>query len=81
VIEGAAEACRHVETVKRPNLLVATLAAALALTGSASAAGNPLGLSVVRFAPETTPAQMRAAVASAGGAVVLDLSEIDALEA
>jgi subtilisin family serine protease len=65
--------------VKRPTLLLAAFAAALALTGSASAAGNPFGLAVVRFAPDTSPAQMRAAVVSAGGVVVVDLSEIDAL--
>jgi subtilisin family serine protease len=66
-------------TVKRPHLLLATFAAALALTGSASAAGNPWGVSVVRFAHGTTPAQMRAAVAASGGVVVGDLSAIDAL--
>ena len=65
--------------MKRPTLLLAALVAALALTGSSSAAGNPLGLTVVRFSAQTTPAQMRAAVASAGGVVVSDLSEIGAL--
>ena len=65
--------------VKRPTLLLAALVAALALTGSSAAAGNPFGLTVVRFSAQTTPAQMRAAVASAGGVVVSDLSEIGAL--
>jgi subtilisin family serine protease len=65
--------------VKRPTLFLAAFAAALALTGSSSAAGNPFGLTVVRFSAQTTPAQMRAAVASAGGVVVSDLSEIGAL--
>jgi subtilisin family serine protease len=65
--------------VKRPSLLLAAFAAALALTGSSSAAGNPFGLTVVRFSAQTTPAQMRSAVASAGGIVVSDLSEIGAL--
>ncbi len=65
--------------MKRPSLLLAAFAAALALTGTASAAGNPFGVTVVRFAPGTTPAQMRAAVDSAGGVVVADLSLIDAL--
>jgi subtilisin family serine protease len=65
--------------VKRPSLLLATFAAALAITGSASAAGNPFGVSVVRFAHGTTPAQMRAAVTAAGGVVITDLSAIDAL--
>src|SRR4051812_28178950 len=63
----------------RPTLLLATLAAALALTGSATAAGNHFGVTVVRFAPGTTPAQMRAAVTASGGTVVGDLSAIDAL--
>jgi len=49
------------------------------LTGSASAAGNPFGITVVRFADGTSPAQMRAAVTAAGGVVVQDLSAIDAL--
>lgn len=65
--------------MKRPTLLLAAFAAALALTGSASAAGNPFGLTVVRFSPQTTPAQMRAAVTSAGGVVIADLSQIGAL--
>jgi subtilisin family serine protease len=65
--------------VKRPTLLLAALVAALALTGSSSAAGNPFGLTVVRFSAQTTPVQMRAAISSAGGVVVSDLSEIGAL--
>ena len=63
----------------RPTLLLAAFAAALALTGSATAAGNPFGVTVVRFSPGSTPAQMRAAVTAAGGVVVGDLSPIDAL--
>ena len=63
----------------RPTLLLATFAAALALTGSATAGGNPFGVTVVRFAHGTTPAQMRAAVTASGGVVVGDLSAIDAL--
>ena len=63
----------------RPTLLLATFAAALAITGSATAAGNPFGVTVVRFSPGSTPAQMRAAVTAAGGVVVGDLSAIDAL--
>jgi lantibiotic leader peptide-processing serine protease len=65
--------------VKRPTLLLAAFAAALALTGSATAAGNPFGVTVVRFSHGSTPAQMRAAVTAAGGVVVGDLSAIDAL--
>src|SRR4029079_864138 len=63
----------------RPTLLLATFAAALAITGSATAAGNPFGVTVVRFSPGSPPAQMRAAVTAAGGVVVGDLSAIDAL--
>jgi subtilisin family serine protease len=66
--------------VKRPSLLLAAFVAALALAEPA-AAGNPFGIRLVRFAPGTSPAQMRAAVASAGGVVVTDLSAIDALAA
>jgi lantibiotic leader peptide-processing serine protease len=67
--------------VKRPSLLLAVLVAVLVPSGTASAAGNPFGVTVVRFTPQTTPAQMRAAVIAAGGAVVTDLSELDALAA
>jgi subtilisin family serine protease len=63
----------------RPTLLLAAFVSAFALTGSATAAGNPFGVTVVRFAHGTTPAQMRAAVTSSGGVVVGDLSAIDAL--
>jgi subtilisin family serine protease len=52
----------------------------LALAGPASA-GNPFGIRLVRFAPGTSPSQMRAAVTSAGGVVVSDLSAIHALAA
>jgi lantibiotic leader peptide-processing serine protease len=65
--------------VKRPSFLLAAFAAALAFAGSATAAGNPFNLTVVRFAHGTTPAQMRSAVSSADGVVVSDLSAIDAL--
>jgi subtilisin family serine protease len=66
-------------TVKRRASFLAVFAAACVFAGSASAAGNPFGVTVVRFSPETTPAQMRAAVTAAGGVVVTDLSTIDAL--
>lgn len=65
--------------MKRPSLLPAAFAAALAISGSATAAGNPFGLTVVRFAHGTSPAEMRSAVSSAGAVVVSDLSAIDAL--
>jgi subtilisin family serine protease len=73
---GAAEAS---PTVKRLTFLAAATFAACAFAGSAGAAVNPFGVSVVRFAHGTSPAQMRAAVSSAGGTVVGDLSAIDAL--
>jgi subtilisin family serine protease len=66
--------------VKRPGLLLAAIFGALAFAGAASA-GNPFGITVVRFAPGTPPAQMRSAVSSAGGVVVEDLSQISALAA
>ncbi len=67
-------------TVKRPNLLLAAIFGALAFASSASAS-NPFGITVVRFVAGTPPAQMRAAVSSAGGAVVSDLSPVGALAA
>ena len=66
--------------VRRPGLLLAAIFGALAFAGSASAT-NPFGVTVVRFVPGTPPAQMRSAVFSAGGVVVDDLSQIDALAA
>lgn len=42
-------------------------------------AANPWGIKIVRFAPGTTPTQMRAAVQQSGGFVVTDLSQIRAL--
>jgi len=66
-------------TVKRLTLLLAASVAACTFAGAASASGNPFDVTVVRFSPDTSPAQMRAAVTSAGGVVVGDLSAIDAL--
>jgi len=65
--------------VKRRTLLVAVCGIACVFAGSASAAGNPFGVTVVRFTSQTTPAQMRAQVVAAGGVVLADLSQIDAL--
>jgi subtilisin family serine protease len=65
--------------VKRPTLLLAAFAAALAISGSATAAGNPFDVTVVRFAPGTTPAQMNQIVTAAGATVVADLSQIGAM--
>jgi hypothetical protein len=50
------------ELVMRPALLLATLVAACAFGGSALA-GTRSAFTLVRFSPNTTPAQMRAAFA------------------
>jgi subtilisin family serine protease len=55
------------------------LVGALAFAGSASSGGNPFGVTLVRFSPGTSPAEMRSTVTSAGGIVVADLSPIHAL--
>jgi subtilisin family serine protease len=66
--------------VKRLVLLSACAAALLAVApGYARAGSNPFGVTIVRFAPRTTPAQMRAAVEAAGGDVVTDLSPLGAM--
>jgi subtilisin family serine protease len=56
-------------------------AAAFLVAAPAYADGgtNPFGITIVRFDAGTTPAQMQAAVASAGGEVVTDLSAIGAM--
>src|SRR5206468_5119555 len=79
-MEEFARAADTNPTVKRPSLLLAAIFGALAFASSASAS-NPFGITVVRFVTGTPPAQMRAAVSSAGGAVVSDLSPIGALAA
>ena len=60
-------------------VLAAVFALVLAPSALARAHANPLGVTVVRFAHGTSPADMRAAVERAGGTVVSDLSRIDAL--
>jgi subtilisin family serine protease len=70
--------------VKRPGSILCALALVAtfaAVPGYARASGNPFGVTVVRFAHGTSPAAMRAAVTTAGGTVVADLSRIDALAA
>jgi hypothetical protein len=57
--------------VKRLAFLAAAVFASCAFAGSAAASGNPFGVSVVRFAPGTSPARMRATVNAAGGTVSL----------
>jgi subtilisin family serine protease len=66
--------------VKRPLLiLLFVLAFCVAAPAYAKNDRNPFGVTVVRFANGTTPAQMQAAVAQAGGSVVTDLSAVGAL--
>jgi lantibiotic leader peptide-processing serine protease len=66
--------------VKRLVLLSVCAAAFLALAPAYARAGaNPFGVTIVRFAPGTTPAQMQAAIAAAGGQVVTDLSPLGAM--
>jgi hypothetical protein len=40
---------------------------------------NPFGVTIVRFDKGTTPGQMQAAIASAGGVVITDLSPVGAM--
>ena len=64
--------------------LLVVVPAILAVASSAPAQGgpgSPLGIQIVRFVKGTSPAQMRADVANAGGTVVADLSAANALAA
>jgi subtilisin family serine protease len=66
--------------------LALAVAAAVQVGGArsgvaAQSSGNPLGITVVRFKPGTTPAQMQDAVTQAGGELVTDLSAIGAVAA
>jgi subtilisin family serine protease len=65
--------------VKRLVLLLLCAAAFLAVAPGAHSQLNPFGVTIVRFAHGTTPAQMRASVAAAGGQVVTDLSPVGAM--
>jgi hypothetical protein len=66
--------------VKRLVLLVLCAAACLSVPpGNARAGSNPFGVTIVRFAPGTTPSQMQESVAAAGGQVVTDLSPLGAM--
>jgi lantibiotic leader peptide-processing serine protease len=66
--------------VKRLVLTFLCAAAFLAAAPAYAKSGaNSFGITIVRFSPGTTPAQMQAAVASAGGTVVTDLSPVGAL--
>ena len=64
--------------------LLVVVPAILAVASSAPAQGGPgssLGIQIVRFVKGTSPTQMRADVANAGGTVVADLSAASALAA
>ena len=65
--------------MKRLVLIFLCAAFLAAPSAYAQSGANPFGITIVRFAPGTTPAQMQAAVASAGGTVVTDLSRVGAL--
>ena len=69
--------------MKRPSLLAVFVAAFLAVAAPAHAKtqtkANPFGVTLVRFTGGTTDADMKAAVTKAGGDVVTDLSEVNAL--
>src|SRR5439155_15644058 len=66
--------------VKRLVLSFVCLAAFLVAAPAYAKSGpNPFGITIVRFSSGTTPAQMQAAVVSAGGSVVTDLSPVGAL--
>ena len=63
-------------------LVLPFLCAAAVLAAAPAYAGdrpNPFGITIVRFDAGTTPAQMRAAIAKAGGEVVTDLSPVGAM--
>ena len=62
-------------------VLLSLCAAAFPAAAPASAHDrpNPFGITIVRFASGTTPEQMQAAVAEAGGEVVTDLSPVGAM--
>jgi lantibiotic leader peptide-processing serine protease len=65
--------------VKRLVLILSCAAFLAPAPAYAKTAANPFGITIVRFAPGTTAAQMQAAVATAGGTVVTDLSSVGAL--
>jgi len=68
-----------VSAVKRLFFLSLCVAAFLAVAPTAQSKPNPFGITIVRFESGTTPAQMQAAIASAGGDVVTDLSPVGAM--
>jgi subtilisin family serine protease len=66
--------------VKRLIFLFLCVAAFLAVAPAyGRAKPNPFRITIVRFESDTTPAQMQAAIANAGGDVITDLSPIGAM--
>ena len=65
--------------MKRLVFLSLCVAAFLAVAPAAQSKPNPFGITIVRFESGTTPAQMQAAIANAGGVVVTDLSPVGAM--
>jgi subtilisin family serine protease len=66
--------------VKRLIFLFLCVAAFVAVAPAyGQAKPNPFGITIVRFERGTTPAQMQAAIANAGGDVITDLSPIGAM--
>jgi len=66
--------------VKRLVLMfVCAPAVLVAAPAYAKSAANPFGVTIVRFDSGTTPAQMQAAIANAGGIVITDLSPVGAM--
>ena len=65
--------------MKRLVFLSLCVAAFLAVAPAAQSKPNPFGITIVRFESGTTPAQMQAAIANAGGDVVTDLSPVGAM--
>ena len=66
--------------MKRLVFLSLCVAAFLAVAPAyGQAKPNPFGITIVRFESGTTPAQMQAAIAKAGGDVVTDLSPVGAM--
>ena len=66
--------------MKRPGIaLLCSAAFFVAAPAHATSSPNPFGITLVRFAQGTVPAEMKAAVAQAGGDVVTDLSLVATL--
>ena len=62
-------------------LLVLGIAGITLAEAQSRATANSLGITMVRFKKDATPAQMRSAVKDAGGEVTTDLTKINAIAA